>query len=582
MADGDFRFDPTGIGQLLRKGSLLVPANQRSYAWRGKHVRNLLADLNTAVSGRDATDDYFLGTVVLVQSPDAMPAIVDGQQRLATASIILARIRDAFTELGRDGSARAVQEAFLGHTDPRTEELVSRLRLNDEDNQFFSEVILAPQLTDEAVEEQRHAQLRPSNRRLARASKIAREYIESVLSPLPPEQRPDTLLRWHDFIDSKARILAVYVPNEVSAFRMFETLNDRGLRASQADILKNYFFSQAGKRLDEAKTMWTSMAAKIEVPVTDDIDDETDDENRNDPVVTYIRHSWITTHGPTKVRELAAEIRREVTNDTRSLAFLSECSKAAGDYMALSNSKDAKWADYSPAARNHIETIAEHLRVEQIKPLLFAVARHFDPAEAEKAFKLFVSWSVRFLIYGGRGGMLDTQYSNRAKEVGTREITKARELREKMKNYVPNDDEFRGAFATARVSRPHLARYYLRALERQTKHLPQSAYVAAEELAKVTLEHVLPLEPGPKWNVDSETAQAAQKLLGNMALVRDVDNLRMANGEFGAKKPTLAGTGLNLTKMISDYESWGIDQIRDRQAKLADLAVKTWSLDLAE
>jgi len=55
-----------------------------------------------------------------------------------------------------------------------------------------------------------------------------------------------------------------------------------------------------------------------------------------------------------------------------------------------------------------------HLRVQQIRPLMFAVSRHFSNTEADKAFRLFVSWSVRFLIYGGRGGMLDTQYSLRA------------------------------------------------------------------------------------------------------------------------------------------------------------------------
>jgi hypothetical protein len=41
--------------------------------------------------------------------------------------------------------------------------------------------------------------------------------------------------------------------------------------------------------------------------------------------------------------------------------------------------------------------MADYLRVKQIRPLLFAVARHFDPIEADKAFRLFVSWSVRFL-----------------------------------------------------------------------------------------------------------------------------------------------------------------------------------------
>jgi len=59
-----FEFSGFGIGDLLKRGRLQVPPNQRSYAWEEIHVRNLLEDLNEAISNE--TDDYFLGTVVLV------------------------------------------------------------------------------------------------------------------------------------------------------------------------------------------------------------------------------------------------------------------------------------------------------------------------------------------------------------------------------------------------------------------------------------------------------------------------------------------------------------------------------------
>lgn len=381
-------------------------------------------------------------------------------------------------------------------------------------------------------------------------------------------------------------MLAIYVPDEISAFRMFETLNDRGLRASQADILKNYFFSKVANRLSEAKSMWTTMTAIIELPVgqTEEDDDDDDDypSNRGDPLVTYIRHSWITTHGPTKERELAEKIRFEVTNDTRSMQFLAECSSAASDYVALSSPRHPKWAAYKSSTRNNIETIAHHLQVVQIKPLLFAVARHFDPIEADKAFRLFVSWSVRFLIVGGRGGMLDTQYSLRAKEVGKKEVTKARDLREAMKKYVPSDSEFEQAFAVARVSRPHIARYYLRALEKTQKQLPQPEYVANEDVAAITLEHVMPLEPGRGWKVSPDVARAAQKLLGNMALVRESVNRDLGNRPFSEKRPVLDGSGYDLTRWVAEHDEWDLPQIQERQARMAKLAVQTWTLDLID
>ena len=161
---------------------------------------------------------------------------------------------------------------------------------------------------------------------------------------------------------------------------------------------------------------------------------------------------------PTKERELAKAIRTEITGETKTLTFLAAASTAVEAYVALWSSKHTFWTRHRASTRHSVDTIANHLRVEQIRPLMFAVALEFDPVEAEKAFRLFVSWSVRFLIYGGRGGMLDEQYSRRAQEVGTGRITKARELRDAMERYVPSDAEFEAAFATARVSRAHLAR----------------------------------------------------------------------------------------------------------------------------
>jgi hypothetical protein len=225
--------------------------------------------------------------------------------------------------------------------------------------------------------------------------------------------------------------------------------------------------------------------------------------------------------------------------------------------------------------------MAEFLKVRQIRPLMFAVARHFDPNEADKAFKLFVSWSVRFLIFGGRGGMLDTQYSIRAREVGTGQITTARELREAMRTYVPSDREFEVAFATARVSRVYLARYYLRALENTAKQLLQPEYVANESVADITLEHVMPLTTGDDWDVDDDLAEATQKFLGNMVLLRASQNRELANMSFDEKKSVYRRSGYELTKQVAEYEKWTPDEIKSRQARLAALAVKTWSLDLS-
>ena len=41
-------------------------------------------------------------------------------------------------------------------------------------------------------------------------------------------------------MQQRARVVLLQVPNDADAYRMFETLNDRGLRTSQSDLVKNY------------------------------------------------------------------------------------------------------------------------------------------------------------------------------------------------------------------------------------------------------------------------------------------------------------------------------------------------------
>ena len=64
----------------------MVPPNQRSYAWEAPHVQTLLEDLSGTISADGAP--YFLGTVVLTQGADGRLEVADGQQRLATTSIL--------------------------------------------------------------------------------------------------------------------------------------------------------------------------------------------------------------------------------------------------------------------------------------------------------------------------------------------------------------------------------------------------------------------------------------------------------------------------------------------------------------
>jgi hypothetical protein len=122
----------------------------------------------------------------------------------------------------------------------------------------------------------------------------------------------------------------------------------------------------------------------------------------------------------------------------------------------------------------------------------------------------------------------------------------------------------------------------LRALEKTQKDLPHPEYVANEDVRDVTLEHVMPLEATTNWTVDPDAAQSAQKYLGNMVLVREPINRDLGKKGWPEKKAALSESGYDLTKMVAKYDNWNLDEIRDRQAKIAKIALRTWTLSFED
>ena len=134
-----------------------------------------------------------------------------------------------------------------------------------EDNEYFSNVILASpadELFDPKLLQARA--IHPSNKRLLRSSEIIDEFLDDALATVRAENQQASLARWIKFLNGKTTVVVVRVSDEIGAYRIFETLNDRGLRASQADILKNYLFSKSGSRLPEAQMMWTAISTAVE------------------------------------------------------------------------------------------------------------------------------------------------------------------------------------------------------------------------------------------------------------------------------------------------------------------------------
>src|SRR5690349_10713976 len=123
--------DPVGIADILFRWRLAVPLNQRPYRWEDDDIEKLFQDLANAFNRQPL---YFLGTVMFTHNERGDIEVADGQQRLATVSILIAAIRDYLIELGDVPGASQYQSDFLLTYDPPSGIYRPKLKLNVQDD----------------------------------------------------------------------------------------------------------------------------------------------------------------------------------------------------------------------------------------------------------------------------------------------------------------------------------------------------------------------------------------------------------------------------------------------------------------
>jgi uncharacterized protein with ParB-like and HNH nuclease domain len=110
-----------GIGHLLSDRLLAIPDYQREYSWEEDEITELWNDLEDAISSN--VPEYFLGSVVTTFAEDGSRLrVIDGQQRLATVSLVYAVLRDIFASRS-DERAGDIESDLLGKRD-----IVTRMR----------------------------------------------------------------------------------------------------------------------------------------------------------------------------------------------------------------------------------------------------------------------------------------------------------------------------------------------------------------------------------------------------------------------------------------------------------------------
>lgn len=537
-----------------------VPPYQRDYSWKEEHWEDLWLDL-VEVS-EDENSQHYMGAVVLQQNDRELFTVIDGQQRLATLSIVvLASVslleERAFGEIEKDDNserARLLRDGFLGTKDPGSLRYSSKLSLNRNDDTFYQGTLL--QLKSPHAP----SRLPHSNRLLWQAF----GYFRSKLAErFPGNEEGGSLARFiNEAIAQRLLFIRVQVDDDLSAYTVFETLNARGLDLTASDLLKNYLMALVARRSDtdlkHVLDQWSRITDTVGIRILPD----------------FLRHHLNSRQPFVRQERLFKAIKADVRTAEDVFALLDELERSAVLYQALQDPYDPYWVEL-PVAKEQVR-ILNLLGVKQFKSLALSTGRKL-PNSLQDLLRFCMLISVRYTIIGDLNpSELERVYNEVAVSIERGTLSTTDQIREALRQVAVSDEDFRDAFSRRTIAASgrskKVVRYILCALERQLGH-PD----VKDETCAATIEHILPENLGNSWEAiySHDQHERFVNRLGNYTLLDPSRNRDLGNLSFADKLAGFQQSGYRMTSRISASE-WTPDLIEARQREMAGWAATVW------
>ena len=542
------------IGQILSMTSphITVPPWQRSYSWKRSHVQTFWEDLIRfdARWGAGANQEYFLGSIVLVAGRGGAHLLLDGQQRLATAAILISAIRDRVRPF-RPAAAARLQARFLADFDDASDTYVNKLTLNEYDREYFNRCIL----------EDRDANYRPpepelpSHMSIADARGFFDDALEEQCQRLSPQQAFDRVLRIQTTLTDKMSVIEVSSDDEDSASDVFETLNDRGIGLSTPDLLRNLLMRRANAAdRNLIVELWRDV-----------LQFESDTK-----IKSFLRHYWISNYGDVKTQSLYREIKGYVTaNSVSSVSLSRGLSDASEMYRDILDGVDD---DIVIASRlSEISLIGSGATI--LFPFFLSARQAIDLEDARKLIKLSENVFVRHsIILQRENSRLENTLYDAARVLrapdGVRNATRL------LLDAAPADQEVSAACARLSIKASGIQRYLLRAFE---AHFRRTEELDVAVPGRVHIEHIYPQSPPNDRRLENH--DRVLNRLGNLTLLSAKLNRQIQNGTYAQKSPRYLESDLELTRSLGVGSSWGPREIDARQQRLAVAAPIIWPVN---
>ena len=543
------------FGSLIRSGmKFIIPKFQRNYSWDSEQWDDLWADIETMLN--EGTDHY-MGYLVLQTSNTKSTIIIDGQQRFTTITLIILSAIKSIQKLANKGlevddnkkRIETLMSTYVGNIDPISLEYDNILILNRNNNAYYKDYIV--KLGDLKLRNTSYTE---------KLMKKCFEWFEQKING-----KYSTGREYAQFIETIVENLyftIIKVNDEMNAFRVFETLNARGVQLSSADLLKNYLFSlvdntsEHPERVNILEEKWTKLTTNV----------------RAEKLPDFIRYYWNSKNKTVRSNDLFKVLRNNIKEDRSVFELINDMLAYSDIYMALKNESDDLWNE-----RDKVQEYVSLLNIFNLKQpisMLMAAYKYLSNEDFERVLCDAIVVSFRYnVICGKNPNDIEKVFNDIAIKISNNN-TYDKNLLSKI--YV-NDNEFTVSFINKvfpeNARNNKIIKYILGKYERFKGGLRDVSIVSELD----TIEHIYPQHPNEEWNDDNLDSLIYR--LGNMCLLEKKLNNNIGNKRYVEKIEVLnQSTFITTNSISSEYPEWVQQSIVDRQKQMAKCAKTIWKI----
>ncbi|MBF0611187.1 MAG: DUF262 domain-containing protein [Magnetococcales bacterium] len=567
MAATNFNTENRTYRQLLGNGlTYRIPRFQRDYSWGEEEWEDLWADIQGTLPN-DGEAAHYMGYLVLQTEDNRLFEVIDGQQRLTTISLIILAAMRLLKKLSLSGEKKdeskqrldQLRASYIGYLDPVTLTSRNKLSLNRHNEDYYRDYLV--QLSDQLPQRGFPASTHAMRKGFEWFEKHLREFIKDDSNP------GMALAQFVEKMSDKLFFTVITVADELNAYKVFETLNARGVRLSATDLLKNYLFSVLARQhdssyeMDELERRWERMVGRL----------------GSESFPDFLRMHWNSRHSFARQTELFKVIRKHTQNREQVFALLRELDEDMDTYLALTQPEGSAWqADW----KQNVEVL-RMFSVRQPFPMLMAAKRRLSDKDFATLLQATVVIAFRYnIICNQLPGEQERAYHSVAEQLNRGAFLQAEPVLQALRSVYPKDDLFRADFSekiikTTQSRNAKIVRYILGKLGKQESG--QDVDVGA---ATYTIEHILPQNPDGGWqSFPDRDVEMFVFRIANMVLLEAGKNKEVSNKSYQEKRPVLQKSSINITrKLAEENEDWTPQRLNEQQKKLAKLATAVWRI----